>query len=40
MNDLFVKEFISKLDGKVGNDQLKTVLHELEIFVSNFDIKN
>ena len=40
MSDLFVKEFISKLDGKVDNDQLKTVLHELEIFVSNFDIKN
>lgn len=34
----FAKEFMTKLDGKLSNDELKMVLTELEIFSSNYDI--
>lgn len=34
----FANEFVSKLDGKISDDALRTVLQELQIFASNYDI--
>ena len=40
MKDTFAKEFILKLTGKLNNDDIKVVLQELEIYVTNFDIRD
>lgn len=34
----FAKEFMTRLDGKLSNDEMKLILSELEIFSSNYDI--
>nr|DAM71528.1 MAG TPA: SITE SPECIFIC RECOMBINASE XERD [Caudoviricetes sp.] len=34
----FANEFISKLDGKIPDEALRTVLQELQVFASNYDI--
>lgn len=34
----FANEFISKLDGKIPDEALRTVLQELQVFTSNYDI--
>ena len=34
----FANEFISKLDGKISDEALRTVLQELQVFTSNYDI--
>lgn len=34
----FANEFISKLDGKISDEALRTVLQELQVFASNYDI--
>lgn len=34
----FANEFVSKLDGKISDEALKTVLQELQVFTSNYDI--
>lgn len=34
----FANEFISKLDGKISDEALRTVLQELKVFTSNYDI--
>lgn len=38
-NDNFAKEFVSKLDGKISDEELRLILQELEIFIGDFDIK-
>lgn len=35
----FATEFMTKLDGKLTPEQMKTVLMELEMFSANFDIE-
>lgn len=35
----FAKEFLAKLDGKINDNDLATVLRELESFASNYDIE-
>lgn len=35
----FATEFMTKLDGKLSPEQMKTVLAELEMFSANFDIE-
>lgn len=37
-NDTFAKEFVTKLDGKVSDDELKLILQELEVFIGDFEI--
>lgn len=34
----FANEFVSKLDGKISDEALRTVLQELQVFASNYDI--
>lgn len=34
----FANEFVSKLDGKISDEALRTVLQELQVFTSNYDI--
>lgn len=34
----FANEFVSKLDGKISGEALRTVLQELQVFASNYDI--
>lgn len=34
----FANEFVSKLDGKISDEALSTVLKELQVFASNYDI--
>lgn len=34
----FANEFVSKLDGKISDEALRTVLQELKVFTSNYDI--
>lgn len=34
----FANEFVSKLDGKISDEALRTVLQELQLFASNYDI--
>lgn len=34
----FATEFVTKLDGKISDEALKTVLQELQLFASNYDI--
>lgn len=34
----FANEFVSKLDGKIPDEALRTVLQELQVFTSNYDI--
>ena len=34
----FANEFVSKLDGKISDEALRTVLQELHVFASNYDI--
>ena len=38
MNENFAKEFITKLNGKLGDDVLKVVMDELCVFTENYDI--
>ena len=38
-NGTFAKEFVTKLDGKVSDEELRLILQELEIFIGDFDIK-
>lgn len=40
MNENFVREFVTKLDGKISDDDLKTVLHALQLFTSDYDINH
>lgn len=35
----FAKEFVAKLDGKISDDEMLTVLRELEIFAGEYEIK-
>ena len=35
----FAKEFVVKLDGKISDDEMLTVLRELEIFAGEYEIK-
>lgn len=34
----FAKEFMTKLDGKISEEQMKIILRELEVFAGNYDI--
>ena len=38
MNEQFAKEFVSKLNGKIGVEEMKIVLNELYIFSEGYDI--
>lgn len=40
MEGKFAKEFVSKLNGKLSDNDLKLVLQELELFSYNYDIKD
>lgn len=35
----FANEFVTKLSGKISDEALKTVLHELQVFSSNYEIQ-
>lgn len=39
MNEQFAKEFVSKLNGKLGINEIKTVLDELYVFSEEYDIQ-
>ena len=38
-SETFAKEFVTKLDGKVSDEELRLILQELEIFIGDFEIK-
>ena len=38
MNENFAKEFVTKLNGKLGTNEMKIVLDELQIFTEEYDI--
>lgn len=40
MKEKFAKEFITKLNGKISDESLKTVFQELELFVNDYDIES
>lgn len=40
MREKFAKEFITKLNGKISDENLKTVFQELELFVNDYDIES
>lgn len=40
MREKFAKEFITKLNGKISEESLKTVFQELELFVNDYDIES
>ncbi|MEY8509787.1 site-specific tyrosine recombinase/integron integrase [Lachnospiraceae bacterium 42-17] len=40
MEGTFAKNFVTKLNGKISDDNLKVVLQELEIFVNDYSIEN
>ena len=35
----FAKDFMVRLDGKVSNEDMVTILQELQMFTSNYDIQ-
>lgn len=39
MQEQFAQEFVTRLSGKVKDDELKTILQELEMFSRNYDIE-
>ena len=38
MRERFVKDFITRLDGKIADGELQTVMDELSVFVGDYDI--
>lgn len=40
MQENFVREFVTKLDGKISDKDLKTVLRELQLFSADYDISH
>lgn len=40
MREKFANEFVTRLDGKIPDDELKLVLQELQMFVNNYDIND
>lgn len=37
--DNFAKEFLTRLDGKIPEEEMKTILQELQVFASGYDIQ-